>query len=161
MNQTELIEPTELIPTTSQWYQNLVDDCKTIIVERKFNASWEVIQCKWEVGDRILQDHGEFERAKIYGDKIVQHVAQSLSCSPRDIWYCLQFRKKYPDLNTLPEGKAISWRRIVNEYLPEKDKVDEQECKHLNIEVIVRCRDCGKRRIIDTNEEHKRILQEK
>ncbi len=102
---------------SEEWYQNLIDDCKTIITERRFNACWEVIQCKWEIGD--------FKRVKIYGKKIVQGLAESLKVSERDVWYCIQFRKKYPDLNNLPEGKAISWTKIVNEYLPKQKEQSE------------------------------------
>lgn len=49
--------------------------------------------------------------------EIVQRVAQSLGISERDLWYCIQFRKKYPDLNNLPEGKNITWHKIENRLL--------------------------------------------
>ncbi|MCK4359119.1 MAG: hypothetical protein KAW92_10350 [Candidatus Cloacimonetes bacterium] len=41
-----------------------------------------------------------------------------MQCSEQDIKRCSHFRKKYPDLDELPEGKAISWHKIVNKYLP-------------------------------------------
>ena len=99
-----------------EWYQHLIEDCKAIITERKFNASWKLIQCKWEIGDRILKENDNFERAKIYGKEIVRRVALSLNARKREIYLCIQFRKKYPDLNELPEGKAITWHKIVHKY---------------------------------------------
>ena len=96
-----------------EWYQHLIEDCKSIITERRFNASWELIQCKWEIGDRILKENDNFERAKIYGKKIATRVSQSLGCSKKEIERCIYFRQKYTDLNELPEGKAITWHKTV------------------------------------------------
>ena len=47
----------------------------------------------------------------------MQRVAESLGKRPRTIYYAMQFAKKYPDLNLLPEGKATSWHHIINKYL--------------------------------------------
>ncbi len=54
---------------------------------------------------KILDENDNFERKKIYGKKICQYIGNSLSKSRQTIQYVIQFVKKYPDLNKLPEGK--------------------------------------------------------
>jgi len=44
-------------------------------------------------------------------------VSQSLNKSKRTIERAIQFAKKYPDLNKLPEGKNTNWHTICNKYL--------------------------------------------
>ena len=42
---------------SQEWYQKLLEDCQTIIVERVFRARSEIIDGKWEVGERIQTDN--------------------------------------------------------------------------------------------------------
>jgi len=102
----------------SEWYQALVDECKSIITEAVFTSKWALVEGYHELGKRIREDNNNFERAKIYGKKIVQQVAESLKISERTLWYALQFYDKYPDLSKVPEGKNITWKKIITKYLP-------------------------------------------
>ena len=102
------------------WYIQLLDDCQTILTEAEFTSRWALLEGYHQLGQRILQDHQQFERQRIYGHEIVQHVARSLKKSPRTIAYALAFAKKFPELDKLPGGKAVSWHRICHELLPEK-----------------------------------------
>ena len=99
------------------WYVNLIDDCKTIVVETEFTSRWALVEGYHGLGTRILQENENFERAKVYGQDIVQRVAESLNKKPRTIYYAVQFARKYPDLDLLPEGKNCNWHRIINKYL--------------------------------------------
>jgi hypothetical protein len=119
------------------WYNNLIDDCKQIITEGVFNSSWYLIETYHTVGKRILKENENFERKKIYGQEIVQRVANSLNKSSRTIYQALQFAKMYPDLNMLPEGKDTNWHRICNKYLT-KSTDKPEEVKKLNT-----CPKCG------------------
>jgi N6-adenosine-specific RNA methylase IME4 len=103
---------------TQDWYELLVDDCKAILVEASFTSRWAIVEGYWNLGQRINADNKNFERENIYGEKIVQRVAESLNKGQRSIWLALQFHKKYPDLEKLPEGKNVTWHDIVNKYLP-------------------------------------------
>ncbi len=127
---------------SQQWFKSLVDDCKATITERSFNARDEVIHCYHEVGTRILEENDNFDRSKIYGKDIVHSVAKSLSKSRRVVYYALEFARKYPDLDKLPEGKNLSWSRICKVYLPKHSN----ECPHSICEdkVITVCKSCGK-----------------
>lgn len=109
------------------WYSTLVDDCKTIIVERGFNARWEVIQAKHEIGSRIATDT-EYDklRGTPEGRAIIVQLSEDIKWSAKEIYLCIQFFEKYPSLShaceSLPEGKAISWHKIANLYLADKPR---------------------------------------
>ena len=144
----EIVEQNKFNLITSEWFQALIDDCKTNIIERRYRIASELLELKWYIGDRILQDVGNFERSAIYGKQIVMLVSKSLNCSDRELYRCIQFRKKYPDLDNLPEGKKISWHKIVNQYLPGKPKDGDDpvsDCPHRQVEILIRCARCRER----------------
>ena len=109
------------------WYSQLVDDLQTIIVERGWNARLEVIQAKHEVGGRIATDtaYDKF-RGTPEGRAIIVQLSEDIKWSAKEIYLCVQFFEKYPQLShaceTLPEGKAISWHKIANNYLADKPR---------------------------------------
>ena len=123
--------------TTQKWYAELIDDCHTIITEAVYQSRWALVEGYHNFGKRILEDHDNFERANIYGEKIVNGLAESLNMSSRIIWYAMQFVQKYPDLNEVPEGKNITWNKIITKYLPEtKEPINEKEN-------WIQCPNCG------------------
>lgn len=109
-----------------EWYQSLIEDCKDIITEAFFTSRWALVEGYHQLGERILGEYNNFEREKIYGEKILQRVAQSLGISKRTIYYAIQFAKKYPTLDKVPEGKNITWKKIITKYLPtsEENKIE-------------------------------------
>ena len=145
--QTEIVEQNKFDLINSEWFKHLVDELKTNIIERRYRIASELLELKWYIGDRILQDIGSFERSKVYGKQVVILVSESLNCSERELYRCIQFRKKYPDLDNLPEGKKISWHKIVNKYLPEKTRKDGSDppCPHRHLEILIRCATCRER----------------
>jgi len=48
----------------------------------------------------------------------VQDLAQNLGQSERTLYYALQAYDKYPKLDKLPEGKNITWNKLITKYLP-------------------------------------------
>lgn len=106
-----------VLQLNEQWYISLIDECKDIITETEFTSRWALIEGYHALGSRILSDNRNFERVRVYGQDIVQHVAESLNKKPRTIYYAIQFAKEYPALDLLPEGKNTSWHHIVNKYL--------------------------------------------
>ena len=121
-----------------KWYQSLIDDCQDIITEAVYQSRWALVEGYHNLGKRILEEHDNFERAKIYGEKIVQGLAESLNMSSRILWYAIQFVKKYPTLDLVPEGKNITWNKIITKYLtePKTESVTQQE-------YWVKCPECG------------------
>lgn len=124
---------------SNEWYQSLIDDCKAVIVESVFNSRWELIAGYHTLGKRIATEKN-LSHQEAYGKKIVNDLSQSINISPRRIWSAIQFYKKYPNLNELPEGKNISWNKIVTKLLPAppKEFVEEDES------VSCFCPTCGR-----------------
>jgi len=107
----------------TDWFFSLIDDCRTIICEKGFIARWELIEMRHALGERLLQTE---EYAPL--SETLQRVARELNVKIRSLYYAVQFAKKFPDLNSLPEGKNVSWRAICLKYLPEhKEKRAAQE----------------------------------
>jgi len=102
---------------TESWYDSLIEDCKDIVVEHEFASRWALVEGYHTLGIRIIEETANFERSQIYGQNIVQCVAQSLGKKKRTIYYAVKFASLYPDLNLLPEGKNISFHHVINKYL--------------------------------------------
>ena len=126
----------ELVNT--EWYQSLISDCHTIMTEAVFISRWALVEGYHNLGKRILEEYDNFERKKIYGEKIVQGLAFSLNMSSRILWYAIQFAQKYADLSEVPEGKNITWNKIITKYLTTK-----KETGPTDIDYTVRCPVCG------------------
>ncbi len=130
---------------SQDWFQALVEEMSATITERSFNARWETVQCYHEIGTAILKENDNFERCKIYGQQIVQTVAEFLNKKPRVIYYAVQFAKMFPDIDSLKEGKNVSWSKICKEILPrhstdcshaEREKVTIEICKKCKKKII-------------------------
>lgn len=133
---------TELI--TQDWFNALIEECDAIITETVFNSRWEVLEGYHKLGKRILEEHNNFERNKIYGQEIVQRIAKSLGKNKRTIYYAIQFAQKYADLNQLPEGKNISWHKVCTKILP-KGREEDLACKHEEFIMVKVCKTCHHR----------------
>ncbi len=143
----EIVEQNKFNLITAEWFLALIKECKTTIIERRYRIAAELLDMKWEVGDRILQDADKFEKLGISGGKMCHAVSLALNCSKREIYRCIQFRKKYPKLNDLPEGKNITWHKMVNIYLSDKPKGEDPDgqCQHNQLEILIRCARCRER----------------
>src|SRR3990167_4444400 len=98
-------------------YQALVDEIKATITEAVHNSRWFLVEGYWTVGKLIREEFAT--RKEIYGKKIAQDLAQSVGVSERTINYACAAYDKYPDIQTLPEGKNISWNKLITKYLPQ------------------------------------------
>jgi len=105
--------------TTKDWYKELISECKAIITEAVFTSRWALVEGYWNLGKRIREDENIKEHAK--GSKtFVQGLARNINTSDRTIYYALQAYDKYTDIQTIPEGKNISWNKLITKYLPKQ-----------------------------------------
>src|SRR3990170_1228164 len=112
----------EIIPydeTQEEWYQALIEDCKAIIVEAVFNSRWALVEGYHQVGERIVTDKN-FQKYAKGNYSSFQGLGKNLGIAVSTIYYAVQFYEKYPDLSQVPEGKNISWNKIITKYLPER-----------------------------------------
>ena len=124
-----------------------------------------LVQGYHRLGVAILEENHNFDRAKIYGQKIVSRVTESLNehlevkISERTVERCVQFAKKYSDFDKVPGGPNITWNKIVNIYLSNKTetKVIEQI-----IEDLIDCPKCkGSGKVKKPKEKNKLDTPEK
>jgi len=106
---------------------SVCEQVKSIIVEGEFNARWTLLHAYHQVGKLIVENFRN-------PTEIVATVAVKINRSERTLWYAVAFAKKYPDINKLPEGKNISWRKLINNYLTDGKKEDKK---------MIKCPNCG------------------
>lgn len=124
---------------SDDWYKSLVDDCKAIVTERLYRSRQEVIEGWHEVGERIATDENYKKHAHGNGE-IKKQLAVDIGASVQTLYYAIQFFEKFPTLETLnklPEGKNLSWRKIVKNYLPAPKGNDDPEFE------MCTCKTCG------------------
>jgi N6-adenosine-specific RNA methylase IME4 len=102
-----------------EWYKELVSECKAIITEAVFTSRWALVEGYHQLGKRIREDNNVKKYAK--GSKtFVQDLGQKIGISTSTLYYALQAYDKYPDLQKIPEGKNITWNKLITKYLPEQ-----------------------------------------
>jgi len=111
MNKMKSIKPD--IVKEQKWYEKLIFDLRILNFEG-------IVRTKHAIGERILKDELKFERAK-YGKKTIKNLADDLDISKTDLYDCINFAKKYPELSD-DVGK-FSWRYITHKLLPEHPSV--------------------------------------
>lgn len=122
------------------WYRDLVEDCQEIITEAVFQSRWALVDGYHQLGMRIRNDQGFVEYAK-GNTKALQDLAIKIRTSERTVYYALQFYDKYPSLDKVPEGKNISWNKLITKYLPETTREIQEyenwiECPHCHEKFI-------------------------
>ena len=124
---------------SQEWYEHLVEECKAIITEAVFTSRWALVEGYWTLGKRIRTDLSftKFAKANLTS---LQDLANNLSLSQRTLYYSLQAYDKFPKLDLIPEGKNISWNKLITIYLPES-LANEKELDILELEN--HCPKCG------------------
>src|SRR3990167_7926434 len=103
---------------SQEWYSSLVDECKAIITEAVFTSRWALVEGYWKLGERIREEKQLKKWAQKEAGVVLQGLANDLSISTRTLHYALQAYDKFPKLDEIPEGKNITWNKLITEYLP-------------------------------------------
>jgi preprotein translocase subunit SecA len=120
----------EIVVQGSQEYVAFLEELKAMITEGEFNARWTLLETYHEVGKFISESQCDYD---------VDQVAKDIEVSELTLKRAIKFYEKYPDMNLLPEGKAISWHKVVNDLLPEV----KREPKELKEKEKKTCPNCG------------------
>jgi hypothetical protein len=124
--------------SSSDWYQAIVTEAKSIITEGVFSSRWFLIEAYWQLGKLLREDSNIREHAK-GNQKFLQDLAKNIGISERTLYYTLQVFDKYPEIDTLPEGKNLTWAKLITKYLPTPEGKMPLECVH---EPVVICSKC-------------------
>ncbi|MFA4833603.1 MAG: DUF1016 N-terminal domain-containing protein [Patescibacteria group bacterium] len=111
--------------TKNEIYNQLLEDCKSIIGESGYKQNVTTLESRWELGRAIVQVNDEMKRQKIYGKEIIENLSHDLGpgYSTRVLYYCVEFYQQYKEerfcnvLQNLPEGKNTNWRDMCHKHL--------------------------------------------
>ncbi len=123
-----------LSPEVVEEFNRTIEELKDLVTEKSFSAQWELIEMYHMVGKKI---DTFAQRAKVDTSLLIKIVSTKLNKSRSTVSRAVQFYKKFPDLNTAPFGKNISWHKIVNEYLP-ASKEEQKVLPDITIVIISR-----------------------
>ena len=104
------------------WYQQLVEECKSIITEAVFTSRWALVEGYWTLGQRIRLDKGLIKWSQNEAGQVLQGLAKDIGKSERTIYNALAVFDKFKTLDEIPEGKNISMNKLINLYLPQPKK---------------------------------------
>lgn len=115
----------------------LLEEIQGLLIEGEFNSRWALIETYHEVGKIICNN---FEGNKT---ELLKTLSPKVGKSVRSLWYATKFYENYQTLDSLPEGKNITWNKVVTKYLTTPK--EKGKCEHLHREVISfeKCEDCG------------------
>lgn len=113
--------------------EDIVEDIKAILVEAEFNARWVLIEAYHKIGQIILSLPGSTREN-------VQSLAKATNRGERLYFYAVKFAQTFETVEDLPEGKNISWNKIIRNHLT-TPKEEEHHVHHL----ITVCTICGLR----------------
>ena len=126
----------------------LVDEVRSIISERNFNANLEKVEMLFEVGKAIIESD-LYKKGTPEARQLIKDVAYGIGKSEQWVYFTVQAVEKYGSLsNALEtiggEQKTLTVRQVIQS-LP----APKEECKHENprkdVWTITKtlCRACG------------------
>ena len=84
-----------------EWYQALIEECKSIITEAVFTSRWALVQGYWELGQRITDD-GEYKK---WGQNSAGVVLQDLAKLHPPNFVPISY-SYYPPLSFVPTANS-------------------------------------------------------
>jgi len=117
----EIVEYNQL--KNEEWFDNLVEECKAIVTQRRLRASLEIIEGKWDLGKRIIKDSNYEKHLKGSG-KIVDGLAKDIGISNSDLYDCLKFYERFEVFDKALEefGNNVTWFQIRQKYLGKRNE---------------------------------------
>lgn len=119
---------TDEIGLQGDWYTALIEECKAIITEKVFQSRWALVEGHWQLG-KTVRESRELKKFAKGSKTYVQRLARNIGISERTLYSCLECFDKYPKLENIPEGKNISWNKIITKYLPAAPTEDDPHIK--------------------------------
>lgn len=110
-----------------EWFDALVEDCKAIVTEAVFTHNWSLVEGYHQLGERIVTDsnYKKWEQGK--AGVVLSDLIKLTGIAAPTIYRAIRFYEKYPDLSLLPEGKNVTWNKVITKYLPEEKEEEPPE----------------------------------
>ena len=119
---------------------DLAEEIKQIWVEKSFDSRWTLIEMYHTIGTMIASQR----------DVNIQTLSSLSGVHERNLQRAVQFAKKFPSLELLPDGKNVSWHAIVNKYLPEHSLTPTEKSDAEIGRIMIKCPTCGFEFPLDT-----------
>ena len=84
----------------------ILEEIKDLITEGEFNSRWVLIETYHKVGQIILENNLN-----------TATVADYIGKSERTVEYMIKFASRYKSVDSLPEGKNVSWHKVIKDHL--------------------------------------------
>lgn len=98
-------------------------EIKSMKTEAFFTSRWVVIEFYHQVG-KLLNDN--FEELHPH----LSALTKTTGIGERNLYRAAKLHRDYPNLNLLPQGKNVSWNKLINEHLLESGEKKEEKCHH-------------------------------
>ncbi len=123
---------------TKSKINEIAEEIKSCYIEAIFTSHFALVEAAHYIG-KLLVDNFDDNLPEV-----LPSLAQKVGRSERTLYRAAQLYKKFPTLDKIPGGKAISMNRIINEHLiesGEKQESKEENCTH----GVIICAKCHKR----------------
>ena len=120
-----------------KWKENLVNDCRRLVINNMKLSTEILLFSKWKMGDRIIKDLDKFGKRR-YGDYTQRMLAKDLGISQSHVSAIISFRETvgedfqtWVQENINEQSKLPSWKKIMHGWLKgykeEKVKVEPED----------------------------------
>jgi len=87
-------------------YESFKEELSAMFVEGEFTSRWSLIESRHEIG-KLLDGV----------DVSMRQIGRDIGVDYNLLGLCRKLYRMFPDLNTIPEGKNISWNMLRKNYL--------------------------------------------
>ena len=116
------------------------EEIEACIVEGVYNAQITLVEMYHTIGGIVRDLPGPITK-NVYS-LLETPILQNKKVGERTLWFCVKLFDTYPDINQLPDGKAVSVASLKRLLAPQKD---EEECPHEQTITAEYCVECHKK----------------
>jgi hypothetical protein len=133
-----------LVPAVSneigEWFPYFLDELEHF--KGEFISMADELRMNYMHGIGRILEEGLSKAQKKYGEKIIQEAAKRVDMGLTKCYEALNFYRLYPDIKQCPASRYSQVKKLIES--KGDVKVLSQECFHREIELIKRCKKCGK-----------------
>lgn len=112
---------------------SVAEEIQALLTEAEFASRMIVIEAYHQAGKLVLGLPGEVSDN-------VKRVAEKIGKSERMVYYAVKFAQTYKTADDIPEGKNVSMRKIIREYLT----TPKEKAEHIHTPITI-CSGCKER----------------
>lgn len=129
-------------------YNELLNECKAIVAERKFDIAIRDLEWRHELGKTI--GNSELYKNAESKTEFIQRIAKDLNASQGLIYQCIEFYKKFPDFDKFisefkPNKKTLRWADVRLALVEKPENCSHEKTYKETIMITrIKCQNCSK-----------------